>query len=161
MTIARCTEAPCGWEVDFPDGPDAAQRGLDRHREFRHDIAPPAVEAPHVPVPVKQLAHVDWRTQALDALAQLARGSLRTGEPFTVFEVAKYGVGEPINPQYDWGKLTRDAAHLGLIQHATDADGHELSTRSARPATKGSLVSLWGPGHAITGHRSTPRSDTA
>lgn len=167
MTIARCLVDPssCVWEVDFPAGPAAADRGLQRHKERRHPDAVPADEAassePRVPQPVPQLANVDWRTQSLDGIAQLARDSMRTGEPFTVFEVEKFGVGEPINPRYDWGKLTRDAVHLELIEHARDSEGHELSTRSPRPATKGSLVSLWRAGPTITGRRPAKRSETA
>lgn len=166
MTIARCLVDPskCQWEVDFADGPAAADRGLQRHKERSHPetlpVEPAAPSEPHVPQPLPQLASVDWWAQVIDGIARLARESLRTGEPFTVFEVARFGVGEPVNPQYDWGKATRDAVHLELIEHATDSEGRELATRSPRPATKGSLVSLWRPGPAIAGTRRT-RSQTA
>jgi hypothetical protein len=166
MTIARCLvdRSKCQWEVDFADGPAAADRGLERHKARCHPETMPTEPTepvePHVPQPLQQLANVDWWTQVMDGIAQLARESLRTGEPFTVFEVARFGVSEPINPQYDWGKATRDAVHLELIVHATDGEGRELSTRSPRPATKGSLVSLWRPGPAITGTPKT-RSQSA
>lgn len=166
MTIARCLvdRSKCQWEVDFTDGPAAADRGLQRHKELRHPetlhVEPSEPQVPHVPQPMQQLANVDWWAQVMDGIARLAAESLRSGEPFTVFEVARFGVGEPINPQYDWGKATRDAVHLELIEHATDSEGRELSTRSPRPATKGSLVSLWRPGPAIAGRRQV-RSETA
>lgn len=154
-----CPDQDNRWEQDLP--PNRAQQALDAHQAAHHGITPPTPDPDHVPQPVTQLAHVDWWTSAIDAIARLARESMRTGEPFTVFEVARYGVGEPINTRTDWGKLTRDAAHQGLIEHAKDAAGHELSTRSARPATKGSLVALWVAGPAITGRPSTRRSDSA
>lgn len=153
-----CPDQDKRWEQDLPA--DRGQKALDAHQQAHHGVLPPAPDPDHVPQPVQQLAHVDWWTHAIDGIAQLARESLRTGEPFTVYEVTKYGVGEPSNPRTDWGKVTRDAEHQQLIIHATDGEGRHLAGPSKRPGVNGSLVSLWRPGPAVTGKRPS-RSDTA
>lgn len=163
--IVGCTLCPdqeSRWEQDLPA--DRAQQALDAHQQRQHSdlVSKPELDPePHVPVPVQQLANADWWTQAIDGIGKLAQESLRTGEPFTVYDIARHGIGEPANPRTDWGKLTRDAQHLRLIAHATDSEGRELTTRSHRPATKSSLVFQWVAGPAITGRPSASRSHSA
>jgi hypothetical protein len=152
MTIAKCTIG-CPWEFDVPGDEFAADEARVRHESLRCPNRVPSTSAASLPArvlgepvePVRQLPSVEWRTRALDALVQLAA----TKATFTVFEIAEYGVGEPPAPRTDWGKLTRDAEHMGFIRHARDNEGRELSARSQRPATKGSLVSVWTAGKAI------------
>lgn len=133
MTLASCHYCP--WEVDFPAGNAAAMSGLDRHLT-RCPNAPAieqaAADPVHEPDPLPQIAGVTWRSQALDALAQIAA----TGRVFTVFEVANYGVGEPPGGHHEWGRLARDAHHMGLIEHVG-------FTESKRPGTKASAVKTW------------------
>lgn len=163
MTLAKCTHTDCNWEVDIPGDEFAADAARVRHEARRHLSTPPSTPLHQLgqpAEPIAQLANVDWWARAIDGLTQLARESMATGEPFTIYEVSRFGVGEPLNPRTDWGKFARDAEHLRLIVHARDEKGRELSTRSVRPATKGSLVALWQPGPAITGAPKT-RSDTA
>lgn len=142
--IASCRLCP--WEVQFNNA-DAAAKGRERHEQMRHPS--PALTAPQdIPEDerrIPQLASADWRLQALEALRRLAQERAE----FTVYDVADFGVGQPLRPQFDWGNLTRDAAHLGLIKHAVDESGHEKATRSKRPGTKSSLVAVWTAGHAV------------
>lgn len=138
--IASC--GLCPWQVEFAT-PAAAVKGRDRHERLRHpsDALTARQDIPEDERRIPQLASADWRLQALEALRRLARERAE----FTVYDVADFGVGQPLRPQFDWGKLTRDAAHLGLIRHALDADGREKSTRSKRPGTKSS------PGRGLDG----------
>lgn len=143
MTLATCPRCP-NWEVDVV-GDDAARRVEDKHKERLHPelVANPAARF------VRNEPRGDsseWRTVALDALAQLAT----TRPQFTVYEVAELGVPEPPDPAHDWGSLTRHAKHLGLIKSVTNDDGTPKAVHSKRPATRGSLVKVWqaGPGAA-------------
>lgn len=138
MTVIRCKADPtsCVWEVDFADAAEG-QRGLDRHLAFRHPSSPPVLH--RSPEPVSQLASVAWETTAIDALQHLAR----TRAEFTVYDVHDFGVGEPIDPQYDWGRLTRKARHLGIIEPVVLPDGSEKAVQSRRPGTRASLVKVW------------------
>lgn len=149
MTIARCTQG-CGWEVDVPGDEFDADAGRVRHEQQRCPNRPATPSEPSHTLgepaqPIRQFPSNEWRTKALDALADLAR----TRPRFTIYEVVELGVGEPPNPSKDWGILTRDAEHMGLIKHARDDTGREMSERSKRPATKGSLVFVWTAGKAI------------
>ena len=141
MTIAHCPH--CSWEVDVFGTREAADRARDRHIALRHpgsivsdpdDISRPA-QAQLIP----SLASADWRTQALAAVEKLAA----TGHPFTIFDVAHYGVEEPPDPAHDWGRLARDARHLGLIEPVKDEAGDDKAVPSKRRETKGSLVKVW------------------
>lgn len=136
MTIASCYLCP--WEIDILGGQESADRARDRHVVLRHGQTTPETTSGVAPAPSTRDS-ADWRTQALDAIAQLAA----TGREFTVYEVAELGVPEPPNPQTDWGLLTRDARHLGLIDPVKNEDGSPKAVESKRPATKGSLVKVW------------------
>lgn len=146
MTLATCPLCP-EWEVDVI-GPDAARRIEDKHKDRKH----PELRAA-APSPSRSSTSRDsgaWRTQALDALAQLSA----TRPHFTVYEVAELGVDEPPDPAHDWGFLTRDAKHLGVIAPVRNEDGTPKAVESKRPATRGSLVKVWQAGPAAAARRS-------
>lgn len=150
MTLARCTLG-CQWEVDGFADDLAADEARVRHESLRcpnrtrTGTAAPQRALGEPGEPIRQFPSVEWRTRALDAIAQLAAAK----STFTIFEIAEYGVGEPPAPRTDWGRLTRDAQDFGLIKHAKDSAGRDLTARSQRPATKNSLVFVWTAGKAI------------
>lgn len=141
MTIIGCSH--CTWEQEILGSQSAAERARDRHVALRHpnaivddpDALPMAAQAQLI----ASHASADWRTQALTVIEKLAA----TGHPFTVFDVAHYGVPEPPDPAHDWGRLARDARHIGLIEPVKDEAGDDKAVPSKRPETKGSLVKLW------------------
>lgn len=138
MTLTNCPH--CSWDQDIFGDQAAADRARDRHIALRHPDAvvddPDAL--PQTPM-LPTLASANWRTQALTAVEQLAA----TGHPFTIFDVAHYGVTEPPDPAHDWGRLARDARHMGLIEPVKDEAGFDRAVPSKRPETKQSLVKLW------------------
>lgn len=61
----------------------------------------------------------------------------RTGAPFTIYDAARrHGVGQPPNPQADWGSLTSRMAADRLITPVGWTHGH-------RPTTNASGVRVW------------------
>jgi hypothetical protein len=113
----------CAWEQEYRDQ-ETANRKLAVHRQARHGDKP--LDG------VVQLDTVNWRQRALDAIRILAA----SGEDFALSEIHTMGVGEPLNPRYDWGNLSRDVHRLG-IAHPVDY------ALSKRPETRKSSVRKW------------------
>jgi hypothetical protein len=123
MTLTRCRHTPpCDWQIDVPA--QAVDRREAVHMQVRHGAGPLDT--------VIQLDPVKWRTQAIEAIRQL----VARGTDFALFEVHDFGVGDPPDPQHQWGLLSRDIHRLG-IAHPVDF------MRSTRPGTKQSSVRKW------------------
>lgn len=129
MTITRCFINGCQWE-QYRDNPEDARKLREHHEMLRHpDVYGAATNQPLQTDPIRQLADVDWWTQAIDAIA-----SYQPGARFTIYEACAH-LDEPPTAG-GWAQLARDAKHLDLIR---DVGG----VNSKRPGTKGSKTTLW------------------
>lgn len=113
----------CPWEQLYPDA-DVAQRGFATHRHVKHGETDPST-----PVPITS---GEWEERATAAVKILAARD----EDFAMYEIHDLGVGEPPNPQYDWGRFST-RIHSKGIAHPVAYD------LSKRPGTNRSSVRKW------------------
>jgi hypothetical protein len=86
-----------------------------------------------LPTPDTSPTYTEWADQVRPAFVAAAR----TGQRFTVYEIAKdHDLPEPPNSRADWGNATQRFVHEGLIEHC----GFD---RSSRPTGERSAVAVW------------------